>query len=561
MSSPPWSESISTDPSSAGSCRCAGLGDVMALPFGSSAALKSAGDGSWPPYMGLMPLPYSCRQATDMAPATGHPHRTKCTASPAQRSNTRTEGRRPPPAAQPTRSCAAAIASDRVGRGTPRAHSSCCRSDCFGSSCEHCRCSSEHAVVFGVGSPPPCAKCVVLAKASTESSSRRAAVVSVDAASIAAVIGGRKISTPRLRIARDTSPCLGSRARMRRKSGCGFTRRGPPSPEPPASFSSSTPLGSSTLFSRSRTAAAARLAPRSNSHPPFSTATVRAPSTHSNLPAPAVGASEASSSAAAASDWNPPSLCRSCRAPGRAAAKGDTNRSNCRVVSRRASRGRLVPPELDTPVSSAWCARWRDHVASSAVASWARWASVGTAVSDSADSPCTLPLVPPWSTSATPVFTAVETASTSPCTARSGSCCSKPPRRSLVSLPPDSDTSTSSRPARAAAARATEVFPEAGPPTIRAGQPLAKHSTITSSTASWPGARVRAPASPPIPPERSRSGALGTQARPIRTHPGVRATDGRGCGGSGVPQARSNASATAARSLWVRMRCTASRCT
>ena len=76
--------------------------------------------------------------------------------------------------------------------------------------------------------------------------------------------------------------CLGSCARMRRKLGCGLSVRDCPLLVP-ASFSSSTPSGSSRGFSLSSTVAEHRLALSNSTHCPASMAFVSTPSIHSNL--------------------------------------------------------------------------------------------------------------------------------------------------------------------------------------------------------------------------------------------------------------------------------------
>lgn len=76
--------------------------------------------------------------------------------------------------------------------------------------------------------------------------------------------------------------CLESCARMRRKLGCGLSVRDCPLLVP-ASFSSSTPSGSSRGLSLSSTVAEHRLALSNSTHCPASMAFVSTPSIHSNL--------------------------------------------------------------------------------------------------------------------------------------------------------------------------------------------------------------------------------------------------------------------------------------
>eukprot|EP00962_Isochrysis_galbana_P005085 scaffold1394_cov109-Isochrysis_galbana.AAC.28 len=89
---------------------------------------------------------------------------------------------------------------------------------------------------------------------------------------------------PRLRIARDSSPALGTTARNRRKSGCGSTCRSWPPDWSPASGSCNTPPRSNRGLSRSSTDGLHRLALSSSNQWPSSIARSSGPSTHTKRP-------------------------------------------------------------------------------------------------------------------------------------------------------------------------------------------------------------------------------------------------------------------------------------
>ena len=103
------------------------------------------------------------------------------------------------------------------------------------------------------------------------------------------LFGCKNTSTPRLRIARDTSPLLGSTAKNNRNPSCAFTMRLSPFGKKPHSFTNKVPSGSSKGFKRSSTVGEHRFAFSSKTQSPRSTAFSKAPSTHSNRPASFLG--------------------------------------------------------------------------------------------------------------------------------------------------------------------------------------------------------------------------------------------------------------------------------
>ena len=103
------------------------------------------------------------------------------------------------------------------------------------------------------------------------------------------LFGCKNTSTPRLRIARETSPLLGSTAKNNRNPSCAFTIRLSPFGKKPHSFTNKVPSGSSKGFKRSSTVGEHRFAFSSKTQSPLSTAFNKAPSTHSNRPASFLG--------------------------------------------------------------------------------------------------------------------------------------------------------------------------------------------------------------------------------------------------------------------------------
>ena len=114
--------------------------------------------------------------------------------------------------------------------------------------------------------------------------SRGSGNVTSGAGSTISRAGSKKTSTPRFRIALDTSPWRGSIAKKSRKFGCALTTRGSPLIKP-HSFTKRKPSGSRSGFNRSSTVGEHRFAFSSSTHSPLMTAFKSTPSTHSNLPA------------------------------------------------------------------------------------------------------------------------------------------------------------------------------------------------------------------------------------------------------------------------------------
>ena len=96
--------------------------------------------------------------------------------------------------------------------------------------------------------------------------------------------GMRKTSTPRLRIARLTSPRLGSNARNSLNPGCAVMTLGTPSLMPHSLTSNDPPISSNGL-SLSSTVGEHRFALSSKTHSPRTAALRSTPSTHSKRPA------------------------------------------------------------------------------------------------------------------------------------------------------------------------------------------------------------------------------------------------------------------------------------
>mmetsp|Transcript_11006 Transcript_11006/g.45868 ORF Transcript_11006/g.45868 Transcript_11006/m.45868 type:complete len:239 (-) Transcript_11006:5187-5903(-) len=111
--------------------------------------------------------------------------------------------------------------------------------------------------------------------------------------------GMRKTSTPRFRIARLTSPLLGSSARKSLNSGCAVMTLGSPSLMPHSLTRSDPPI-SSNGFSLSSTVGEQRFALSSRTHSPRTAALSSTPSTHSKRPAAGLTPPHASGPSSAA---------------------------------------------------------------------------------------------------------------------------------------------------------------------------------------------------------------------------------------------------------------------
>ena len=267
--------------------------------------------------------------------------------------------------------------------------------------------------------------------------------------------GGTQISIPLFRMARETSPpprALGSSARISRNSGCG-TMTLTSSSTIPRSVMASTPLGSSSGFSRSSTAADARLALSSRTHAPVSSAEMSAPSSHSNRPM-----------------VEP-------RPRGSDASRADSTRS---VSSSDGSSGLRSSTTTSSPAS---------------MASASPSVDVGNENHASASAPTSSPSDNP------PPSARRTSGSNSRFRSdawRTRSICSNPPSNSMASTECDIESSTSDAPESAAAVRISDVFPDAGGPTRRGIHPIDR--TLRSD---WSGRRCATSGSAPYPPRSS----------------------------------------------------------
>ena len=317
-------------------------------------------------------------------------------------------------------------------------------------------------------------------------------------------------STPRLRIARLTSPRLGSNANMSRNSGCARTILGSPSEPWPHSETSSDPPVSNSGLSLSRTVGEHRLAFSRSTHSPSVAALSKTPSTHSNRPAlgaapphasgPNVDSrsrmdettgsslsfntspSPTSPSTSMASRIVPPSVASRLAAKARASATASTTALSASLAE-AASSARA--PRLAASTMDSYADHF-DQARSTTSSRNSRFLSLFSSSPSSLPSSEDANPANEPSASAATRRSVVDTTSSSAARSRAGSFCSNEPRSSDVSVAAVSATLRSVRPARSARHCATLVLPLAGGPTRMVIHPRDAQCAAASSAPVWP---------------------------------------------------------------------------
>ena len=365
--------------------------------------------------------------------------------------------------------------------------------------------------------------------------------------------GARNTSTPRLRIARETSPRLGSSARNRRKFGCAVMTLGSPSRMPHSLTRSDPPISRSGL-SRSSTVGEHKLAFSRSTHSPRTAALSRTPSTHSKRPAAGAAPPQASGprrAARARSEAIEPST------PSRPSSIASSSASSSRapaatlsvsIATSAASSAALAASASSTLVLSAdasMIARYLDQAAHADSV-----ARVASSFESSASPRAVSAVVAGANASAAEARSAASASASIVARSRADSFCSNEPRSSDVSVAAVSATCLSVRPARLANVCTSDVLPLAGGPTTMVIHPRAAQCAAASNAPSCPRRRPKGVSFSTF----AEAPPHGNTACPTRSAPSRIATAGDFGGVGGRPNADANNSAHSARSAAVRSR-------